>query len=174
MAREASPPTPQAAPGSGSIGSSTLLLTMVCLVAGGCGNDPTASPPAEPAPVAESAASDARRGYEIPIPQIEYWEGSDRVLKFSYEMRFDAPGPNGRPALHRNGWARAYYASGTLEREGAYQWIPARGRSERVGRWTYFDAEGNVARVEDRGGDPIWTGPDQTTPPPGTGRGASG
>ena len=173
MSRKAPRPTSLRSDRRRPIGPCTLLLTGICLVAAGCGDERNASPTTDDVPVAESTNPDARRGYEVPIPQIEYWEGSDRVLKFTYEMRFDAPGPNGRRALHRNGWARAYYSSGALEREGVYQWIPDRGRSERVGRWTYYDEEGNVDRVEERGGDPIWTGPDQATPPPGTSREAS-
>ena len=109
-----------------------------------------------------------RRGYEIPIPQLEYWDDT-KVLKYSYEMRFDPPDePGGRPRLHRNGWARAYYLSGQLEREGAYRYVANVGRSERVGRWTYYTPEGTVDRTEDRGGEIVWTGPDQLIAPPGT------
>jgi hypothetical protein len=154
---------------------------MSCLLAssllGGC-----EQPPAEPdAPTegitsnaTESAtttppdatASTARRGYEIPIPQLEYWEGT-KTLKYSYEMRFDpADEEGGRPKLHRNGWGRAYYLSGGLEREGSYRYIPANGRSERVGVWTYYTPEGSVDRTEDRRGPVVWTGPDQLIAPP--------
>ena len=84
-------------------------------------------------------------------------------------MRFDPSAiPGGSPRLHRNGWARAYYASGTIEREGSYRYIADRGRSERVGTWTYYDQDGGVLRVEDRGGPVVWTAPDQRQPPPGT------
>lgn len=148
-----------------------VVLATSGFTVGGCGERKTPPSPAPSEPAVEASVPEntgGRRGYEIPIPQLEFWEGSDRVPKYTYEMRFDAPGANGRRGLHRNGWARAYYSSGGLEREGAYQWIPDRGRSERVGRWTYYDTDGNVDRVEDRGGDPIWTGPDQRTPPPGT------
>ncbi len=110
--------------------------------------------------------SSLRRGYEIPIPQLEFWAGTE-TLKYSYEMRFDPPDEEGgRPKLHRNGWARAYYLSGELEREGAYRYVAANGRSERVGRWTYYTPEGTVDRTEERGGEVIWTGPDQTLAPP--------
>ncbi len=113
-------------------------------------------------------APSGRRGYEIPIPQLEYWADT-QVLKYSYEMRFDPPDEEGgRPRLHRNGWARAYYLTGGLEREGAYRYIAANGRSERVGRWTYYTPEGAVDRVEERGGEVIWTAPDQLIAPPGT------
>jgi hypothetical protein len=158
-----------------------LVLAVVTMITGGCdrpaaeSTNPTAassdvsttSPSSSPSSPGQSR-SDRRRGYEIPIPQLEYWAGTE-VLKYSYEMRFDPPDePGGRSGLHRNGWARAYYLTGQLEREGAYRYVPALGRSERVGRWTYYTPEGSIDRTEDRGGEVVWTGPDQLTAPPGT------
>lgn len=121
----------------------------------------TASADAAPAP-------EGRRGYEIPIPQLEFWAGT-QVPKFRYEMRFDPPEkPGGRPRLHRNGWAYAYYGTGVMERQGAYRYDAALGQSERVGIWTYYTQTGEVDRTEDRGGEVIWTGPGQAIAPPGT------
>lgn len=173
MARDDQTQIPAAPSRSRRTGMLILLIATLPCLACGCGEDRTPPTPAAEttpngSPAAEASVAGPRRGYEVPIPQIEYWEGSDRVLKYTYEMRFDASDADGRRALHRNGWARAYYSSGTLEREGAYQWVPALGRSERVGKWTYYDTDGSIARVEERGGSPIWNGPDQTTPPPGT------
>lgn len=145
------------------------MLLVASLAPLGCERD---APRIDPAgsESTTAAAPELRRGYEIPIPQLEYWDPSERtVLKYSYEMRFDPPGPGEKgPRLHRNGWAKAYYGSGGLEREGAYRFDRAKNRSERVGTWTYYDTEGNPSRTEDRGGEVIWTGPDQRIPPPGT------
>ena len=130
---------------------------------------PVQAPESTPAP-AQPPAATARRGYEIPIDQLEYWDPKTRTtLKFTYEMRFDPPGPgeNG-PRLHRNGWARAYYGSGELEREGAYRYNAKSKESERVGTWTYYEPDGSTSRIEERGGEAIWTGPDQQIAPPGT------
>jgi hypothetical protein len=157
----------------------SLLLTTSIL--GGC-EQPAAEPDAPTAGTTSNAtepatqpatttpsdapASTNRRGYEIPIPQLEYWAGTE-TLKYSYEMRFDPPDEEGgRPRLHRNGWARAFYLTGELEREGVYRYVAANGRSERVGRWTYYTPEGTVDRTEERGGEVIWTGPDQLIAPP--------
>lgn len=129
------------------------------------------SPSATTAPpttdvVAEGAAP--RRGYEIAIPSLEYWEDST-TPKYYYEMRFDPPAsPDAQPRLHRNGWARAYYRDGTLEREGAYRYDATSNRSERVGTWTYYTQSGDVLRVEERGGPVVWTSSGQTIPVPGT------
>lgn len=140
--------------------------------------DDGATSGAEPEPAATTTTTDAtpaspadtgRRGYEIPIQQMEFWDPQKTILKYTYEMRFDQPGPGeSGPRLHRNGWARAYYGSGRLEREGAYRWNPEKKQSERVGSWTYYETDGSTSRVEDRGGEPIWTGPDQRIAPPGT------
>lgn len=148
------------------------MLLAACPLGMGCemeaGSETPSGTPTTAAPSSKEAVSTARRGYEIPIPQIEYWAGT-RTLKYSYEMRFDPPlQPDGPPRLHRNGWARAYYASGQLEREGAYRYVPDRDQSERVGIWTYYRADGEVDRTEDRGGEAIWTGPDQRITPPNT------
>ena len=128
--------------------------------------DPSPSSPNDP----RSSEVTGRRGYEIPIAQLEFWDPEERTIpKFSYEMRFDPPGPgeNG-PRLHRNGWAKAYYGSGLIEREGAYRYNRETGQSERVGTWTYYGTDGSVSRIEDRGGEVVWTGPDQRIAPPGT------
>lgn len=138
-----------------------ILGAFVLAIASGCGDDATTA--SEPSPTTPTApATELRRGYETPIPMNEFWDGT-KTLKYAYEMRFDTDGK-----LHRNGWGRAYYASGAIEREGTYRYDHQREMSERMGTWTYYEADGSVKRVEDRGGDPIWTGPDQATPPPGT------
>ncbi len=163
----------------GRIGRGAMLVVASALI--GCEEPSADAPPNPPASTATTSTpppstpppstppqSTARRGYEIPIPQLEYWDGT-QVLKYSYEMRFDPPDEaGGRPRLHRNGWARAYYLGGQLEREGAYRYVANLGRSERVGLWTYYTPEGAVDRTEDRGGPVVWTGPDQTIAPPGT------
>lgn len=126
----------------------------------------SAEDPAGTTTSSTSVEATLRRGYEIPIPSIEYWESST-TPKFVYEMRFDPSlEPGGRPRLHRNGWAKAYYANGSIEREGAYRYDASLNRSERVGTWTYYEDDGSVARIEQRGGPAIWTGPDQRIPPP--------
>ena len=138
-----------------------LLGALTLTLAAGCGGDATtASAPSPTEPT--KPATELRRGYETPIPMNEFWDGT-RTLKYTYEMRFDTDGK-----LHRNGWGRAYYANGVIEREGTYRYDPQREMSERMGTWTYYEADGSVKRVEERGGVPIWTGPDQTTAPPGT------
>ncbi len=141
-----------------------LLGSLVLIFAAGCGD--TASTGTGPAPqdagTTITPTVELRRGFETPIPMQEFWDGT-KTLKYTYEMRFDTDGK-----LHRNGWGRAYYANGVLEREGAYRYDHDRKMSERMGTWTYYEADGSVKRVEERGGTPIWTGPDQKTPPPGT------
>ena len=106
-----------------------------------------------PAPTTEPVQ---RNGYEIPIPSREYWDNTN-ALKFEYEMRYDVDGK-----LKRNGWSRAYFSNGQLEREGSYT------NGERVGIWQFYDGEGNPKRTEDRKGIVIWTGPDQDAVIPGT------
>ena len=132
-------------------------------------NTPASKAPVSKVAPAQPAAAKGRRGYEIPIPQLEYWDPQRTTLKYTYEMRFDPPGPgeNG-PRLHRNGWATAYYGSGVLEREGAYRYNREKRESERVGTWTYYETDGTISRLEDRGGEVIWTGPDQKIAPPET------
>ena len=129
-----------------------LIFTLPTTVAfTGCrdqGNPPT--------PPTASAEPVKRNGYEIPIPSREYWDNTD-VLKFEYEMRYDVDG-----RLKRNGWSRAYFSSGQLEREGSYT------NDERVGIWNFYDREGNPSRKEDRKGIVIWTGPGQDAVIPGT------
>ena len=124
--------------------STTLAVT-------GCGEQEN-SPAASTGP----AAPVQRNGYEIPIPSREYWDTTN-VLKFEYEMRYDVDG-----RLKRNGWSRAYFSSGQLEREGSYT------NDERVGIWNFYDREGNPSRKEDRKGIVIWTGPGQDAVIPGT------
>lgn len=63
-------------------------------------------------------------------------------LKYSYEMRRGADGKWGR-----NGIGRAYYDTGTLEREGPYR------DGTRVGQWKYYKPDGSLDRIEDRGMD---------------------
>jgi hypothetical protein len=137
---------------------------LVLTVASGCGDTATTSPapPSTPPEATKTASTELRRGYEIPIPMNEFWDGT-KTLKYTYEMRFDTDGK-----IHRNGWGRAYYANGVIEREGAYRYDHDLEMSERMGTWTYYEADGSVKRVEERGGTPIWTGPNQQTPPPGT------
>jgi len=113
----------------------------------------TSNPPEKASP---STAKPLREGYEAPFPMREYWDSTGK-LKFEYEMRY---GPNGKVA--RNGWSSAYYADGAIEREGAYL------QNERIGTWTYYSNDGSVDRTENRGGQTIWTGPNQAIPTPGT------
>ena len=139
----------------------SLLGALVLTFASGCGDDATTTLESNPT-TAAAPTTELRRGFETPIPMKEFWDGT-KTLKYTYEMRFDTDGK-----LHRNGWGRAYYANGAIEREGTYRYDHDREMSERMGTWTYYEADGSVKRVEERGGVPIWTGPDQTTPPPGT------
>jgi hypothetical protein len=142
----------------------TCIAALTTIIIVGCDDSPTTTPvPAPNDPRIESTTVEPRRGYEVPIPMLEYWEGT-RVRKYTYEMRFD---PDGK--LHRNGWSQAFYSSGNLEREGSYRFNPAESRSDRVGLWTYYEPDGSVSRTEDRGGDSIWIKADQRTAPPGTG-----
>ena len=101
-------------------------------------------------------AKPARRGYETSIPMIEFWDGTNQV-KYEYEMRY---GPDKQ--LQRNGWSRAYYSNGRLEREGAYL------NGERAGLWTHYTVDGEVQRTKAHGGEAIWTAPGQSYPVPGT------
>ena len=126
-----------------------LLLILLSLVA--CDDAPPVN-----APPSEPASTEGREGYAIPFPMMEYWEGTT-VLKYKYEMRF---GSSGKVA--RNGWSSAYFASGSIEREGAYL------DGQRAGQWTYYTPDGAVDRVEDRGANPPWTAPGQLIPSPGT------
>lgn len=164
--------------GGGAFHRHLAVLSIACSLAGiGCepATEPgTSSPETAPSSTAtssataEPAAEPGRRGYEIPIPQLEYWAGTT-VPKYRYEMRFDPPEtPGGTPRLHRNGWAWAYYANGQLERQGSYRFVAANDRAERVGVWTYYTQSGDVDRTEDRGGEVVWTAPDQRIAPPGT------
>ena len=136
----------------------TLRSCAACLglvlIVGGCGD---ATPPNTSSVVVPTSEGDhGREGYAIPFPMKEYW-GNSTILKYDYEMRF---GPSGK--VERNGWGHAYYGNGDLEREGAYL------DGQRAGKWTYYTPEGAVDRVEDRGGNPPWTGPGQLIPAPGT------
>ena len=87
---------------------------------------------------------------------VEFWDGTNQV-KYEYEMRYSPDG-----SLQRNGWGRAYYSNGAMEREGAYF------QDARVGTWTYYTAQGAVQRTEDRPGEAVWTGPGQLKAVPGT------
>ena len=139
------------------------MAALTAIMLAGCDPSPstTPDPASDNAPI-ESTTAEPRRGYEIPIPMMEYWEGT-QVPKYTYEMRFDADGK-----LHRNGWAQAFYSSGNLEREGSYKFNPTAAQSDRVGLWTYYDPDGSVNRTEDRAGEPIWTAADQLVSAPGT------
>ncbi|RPG16440.1 MAG: hypothetical protein CBB69_008400 [Phycisphaera sp. TMED9] len=138
------------------------LAILVALLLVAC-DDPTPTPVSNATPpTTEPVATELRRGYEIPIPMVENWEGT-QIRKYTYEMRFDADGK-----LHRNGWSQAFYSSGELEREGSYRFDPVESRSDRVGLWTYYDPDGSINRTEDRGGESLWTAPDQRASPPGT------
>ncbi|MCP4836953.1 MAG: hypothetical protein GY895_19555 [Phycisphaera sp.] len=152
-----------------------VLLSLASAASFGCTEKtPPSETVAKPATTTTPATAEPRRGYEIPIPQIEFWDPERTTLKYTYEMRFDPAGPGEKgPRLHRNGWARAYYGSGRLEREGAYRFDRTKNQSDRVGTWIYYDTEGNPSRTEERGGEVIWTGPDQLVPPPGTEPGSS-
>ena len=147
-----------------------MMIAAGITLVSGCDRSPSANPVPSPAgeTVIAKPVPSGRRGYEIPIPQLEYWDPERTTLKYSYEMRFDPPGiGESGPRLHRNGWAKAYYGSGLLEREGAYRFNPVTNQSDRVGTWTYYGTDGKPSRIEERGGDAIWTGPNQATPPPG-------
>ena len=87
---------------------------------------------------------------------IEFWDGTTRV-KYEYEMRY---GPDGQ--VQRNGWARAYYSNGSVEREGAYL------DGARAGTWTYYTPEGKIDRSGFERGQPVWSGPGQLKAVPGT------
>ena len=132
-----------------------IIISTVVLIS--CGDSKSGdSPPSDV--VDSSTAESMREGYETPFPMREYWDSTGK-LKFEYEMRF---GPNGKVA--RNGWSSAYFANGAMERQGAYL------QNERIGTWTYYVNDGSIDRIEDRGGLPIWTGPNQAIPTPGTER----
>ena len=135
-------------------------IMLSCLLLGsatatGCREQGT-TPVSAVQPKTQSTNPEPRKGYEIPIPSREYW-GNTNTLKFEYEMRYDVDGK-----LKRNGWSRAYFGNGQLEREGSYT------NNERVGIWNFFDREGNPGRTEDRKGIVIWTGPGQDAIIPGT------
>ncbi|MDG2022367.1 MAG: hypothetical protein P8J59_10505 [Phycisphaerales bacterium] len=138
------------------------LAVLVALLLVACDDSTPAPVSSATPPTNEPAAAELRRGYEIPISMVENWEGT-QIRKYTYEMRFDADGK-----LHRNGWSQAFFSSGELEREGSYRFDPVESRSDRVGLWTYYAPDGSISRTEDRGGEPLWTAPDQRLPPPGT------
>ena len=72
-----------------------MLTLSLGLASFGC--DLEAPTPGEAGPAMDAPSADVagttiaeeRRGYEIPIPQIEYWDDARTILKFTYEMRFD-------------------------------------------------------------------------------------
>lgn len=102
-------------------------------------------PPAPAAPVASATADkDAAPAASAPKDEVkiskELWPNGK--LKYSYEMRRGADGKWGR-----NGIGRAYYDTGTLEREGPYR------DGVRVGQWRYYKPDGSLDRVEERGVD---------------------
>lgn len=142
----------------------------ILTIATSCERSAPTPPPTAESDETGSVETDSRplrRGYEVPIPSIEFWDASNTVPKYYYEMRFEAPRTaGGAPRLHRNGWSRAFYGNGALQREGAYRYDPSVDRSERVGRWTYYEIDGTVERVEERGGPTIWTEADQLIAPP--------
>ncbi|MEY5060497.1 MAG: hypothetical protein RIS45_418 [Planctomycetota bacterium] len=96
---------------------------------------PSVSPPAD----TSGTAAPATPKDEVKISK-ELWPNGK--LKYSYEMRRGADGKWGR-----NGIGRAYYDTGTLEREGPYR------DGVRVGQWKYYKPDGSLDRVEERGVD---------------------
>lgn len=118
----------------------TSLVLAVSVLLAGCDKPPAPTAPAGPATadaVAAPAASAPKD--EVKISK-ELWPNGK--LKYSYEMRRGADGKWGR-----NGIGRAYYDTGTLEREGPYR------DGVRVGQWKYYKPDGSLDRVEERGMD---------------------
>jgi MORN repeat variant len=107
---------------------------------GGCDKPsaPTQASSADPAATPSAPAAAAPKD-EVKISK-ELWPNGK--LKYSYEMRRGADGKWGR-----NGIGRAYYDTGTLEREGPYR------DGVRVGQWKYYKPDGTLDRTEDRGMD---------------------
>lgn len=118
----------------------TSLVLVVSVLLAGCDKPPAPTAPAGPA-TADAAAAPAASAPkdEVKISK-ELWPNGK--LKYSYEMRRGADGKWGR-----NGIGRAYYDTGTLEREGPYR------DGVRVGQWKYYKPDGSLDRVEERGMD---------------------
>jgi hypothetical protein len=117
----------------------TILALSLALPLSAC--EKPAQPATERATSPAAAApADAGAGETDPNLRVskELWPNGK--VKYTYEMR---KGANGKWA--RNGTGRAYYESGTLEREGLYK------DNVRVGKWTYYAPDGSVLRVEERG-----------------------
>ncbi len=60
--------------------------------------------------------------------------------KYEYQMKRGANG-----VYKRNGWFKAYYEDGTVEREGNYR------DEKRVGVWHFYDATGKLTQTTDYG-----------------------
>lgn len=116
---------------------SPLALTVFLA---GCDKPPAPTAPAGPAAADTAAASAASAPKDEVKISKELWPNGK--LKYSYEMRRGADGKWGR-----NGIGRAYYDTGTLEREGPYR------DGVRVGQWKYYKPDGSLDRIEDRGMD---------------------
>ena len=118
----------------------SLAALTVSVHLAGCGQPaaPTAPSASPPADASSTPAATAPKD-EVKISK-ELWPNGK--LKYSYEMRRGADGKWGR-----NGIGRAYYDTGTLEREGPYR------DGVRVGQWKYYKPDGTLDRTEDRGMD---------------------
>ena len=114
-------------------------LALAALLAG-C-EKPAVSPASNASGPAGSAGAPAAAAPKDEVKlSKELWPNGK--LKYSYEMRRGADGKWGR-----NGIGRAYYDTGTLEREGPYR------DGVRVGQWKYYKPDGSLDRIEDRGMD---------------------
>jgi hypothetical protein len=107
-----------------------------------CGCEPPAPAPSSATTAPSDAAAAPAAAAAAPADDVkimkEYWPSGG--VKFFNEMRRGAAGK-----WDKNGIGRAYYETGTLEREGMYR------DGTRIGRWTYFNPDGTVQRVEERG-----------------------
>ena len=105
-----------------------------------CERSPAPTAPSTPVAADSAAASTTSAPKDEVKISKELWPNGK--LKYSYEMRRGADGKWGR-----NGIGRAYYDTGTLEREGPYR------DGVRVGQWKYYKPDGTLDRTEDRGMD---------------------
>jgi len=95
------------------------------------------SPSHEPRPVPHEPVAAHENGNEHRV-YTERWPNG--ATKFEYEM---ARGPDGKYA--KDGFIRAFYEEGGLEREGQYR------HGERVGRWRYYQRDGRLIQESDFG-----------------------